>query len=205
MNQQRFGRVADTRALDLGVQDDVDRHFDVATGIDIDVAVSLVVFQDGHGRLGDDPADQAFAAARNGQVDQVGKAEKLADRRPVDRRDELNGGSRQPAAGELIGQHPMEGTVGERASLPPRKMTALPLLTQRAAASTVTLGRLSKITAIISGLSGAVIAAASRMSSRSPGVMSNMPRLKKLHSHSARPSHQEHNVIHQLVQEWAAN
>ena len=49
------------------------------------MAVALVVFQDRHFGLGDDAADQAFAAAGDGQVDEVGEREQLADGRAVGR------------------------------------------------------------------------------------------------------------------------
>ena len=144
MDEQRLGRVADARALDLGVDDDLDRHVEVAAGIDVDVAVALVVLQDRHLRLGDDAADQALAAARDGQVDELGQAQQLADGRAVDRRDELDRLLGQAAAGPA--RRPgsrCRARLVWIASLPPRRITALPLLTQSAAASTVTLGRLS--------------------------------------------------------------
>ena len=144
VDQERLGGVADAGALDFGVHDDLDRHIEVAARVDVDMAVSLVVFQNGHRRLGDDAADQAFAAARNRQVDQIGEGEQLADGRAVDGRDELNGGLGQAA--DDSADRPARGAGPgwcPSASFPPRRMTAFPLLTQSAAASTVTLGRLS--------------------------------------------------------------
>ena len=143
MDQERLGRVADARALDLRVDDDLDRHVEVAAGIDVDVAVSLVVLEDGHRRLGDDAADQAFAAPGDGQIDEIGEAQELADGRAVDRRDELDGVLGEAGGGELVGEDAMEGAVGGEGLLAAAEDTALPLLTQSAAASTVTFGRLS--------------------------------------------------------------
>ncbi len=105
------------RALDLGIQDDSHGHFEVAACVDIDVAVSLVVFQDGHRGLGDDAADQAFAAAGDGEVDQIRESEKLADGRAVGGGNELNGGLGQAAGDQLIGEHAMESLVGAQGFL----------------------------------------------------------------------------------------
>ena len=96
VDQQRLGGVADAGALDLGVDDDLDRHREVAAGINVDVAIALVMLEDRHLGLGDDPADQALAAARNRQIDELGQAQELADGLAVGRRDQLH--RRAPAA-----------------------------------------------------------------------------------------------------------
>ena len=86
MDQQRLGRIANARALNFGVEDDLDRHVEVAVGIDVDVAVALIVLQDRHFRLGGHAADQALATARNRQIDEFGEPQQLADGGAVDRR-----------------------------------------------------------------------------------------------------------------------
>ena len=62
---------ADAGALGLGVQDDLDGHRLVGGGVHVDVAIAGVVLEDGHRGFGRDAADQALAAARDGEVDAV--------------------------------------------------------------------------------------------------------------------------------------
>ena len=131
-------------ALGLGVDDDPDGHREVGVGVDVDVAVARVVLQDRHLRLGDDPADQALAAPGDGQVDPVGHR-RAGGRRPRGRSSRRAGRRR---AGRPLGASSSARTRWRArfewiASLPPRRIAALPLLTQSAAASTVTFGRLS--------------------------------------------------------------
>ena len=112
-----------------------------ALGVDVDVAVALVVLDDRHLGLGDDAADQALAAARDDQVDA---------------RSGIRGGGRRPrgrwsgraARRRRAGRGAASSSARTRcmarlewmASLPPRRMTALPLLTQSAAASSGHVG-----------------------------------------------------------------
>ena len=70
VDQQGLGRVADARALDLGVDGDPPRHLEVGVGVDVDVAVAGGRVDDRH--RGDvlERRLQAFAAARDQQVDE---------------------------------------------------------------------------------------------------------------------------------------
>ena len=146
MDEQGLGGVADAGTLGLGVDDDLHGHRQVGIGIDEDVTVPRVMLQDRHPGLGHDPTNQALAATRDGQVDPVGHPQKMADGRPIGRGDELHGVHRQAARGQFVGQDAMQGQVrvqGLLAAPEDRRVAALDA--QSEAASTVTLGRLSKI------------------------------------------------------------
>ena len=91
MDQQRLGRVADARRWTLALTMIRIGHVDVGRRRRRRRADALVVLQDRHRRLGGDAADQALAAARDGQVDVLGQAQQVADGRAVGRRDELDG------------------------------------------------------------------------------------------------------------------
>ena len=106
VHEQRLGRVADTGTLDLGVEDDPLGHVKIGDGVDVDGTEALIMFHDRHVRLGGHPANEAFAAARDGQVDELGQAQEQADRVPVGRRDELDGMARQAARLELVRRAP---------------------------------------------------------------------------------------------------
>ena len=74
VHQQRLHRVADARALHLGVEADLDRHRDVGRLVDVDVADPLVVEDHRDRRALDDGADQLLAAARDDEVDHACRA-----------------------------------------------------------------------------------------------------------------------------------
>ena len=111
VDEQGLDGVADPGALGLGVDDDADGRVGIDACIDVDVAVAGVVFQDGHPRLGGDAADQALAAAGDGQVDELGQAQQVADGRAVGGRDELDGRGGEAGRDELVGQDAVEGAV----------------------------------------------------------------------------------------------
>ena len=141
VDEQGLGGVADAGALGLGVHDDADGHLLVGRGVDVDVAVARVVLQDRHLGLVDDPADQALAAAGDGQVDQVGQLQ-AGGRRPRGRWSRRAGRRRRgrPEPGRASARTRCRARLVWIASLPPRRIAALPLLTQSAAASAVTFG-----------------------------------------------------------------
>lgn len=71
MNQELFGRVADGRPLDLGVDGDVGSHLEVGILVNVDVAIAGpgLDYRDG-GRL-DNPLDEALATSGDEDVDVV--------------------------------------------------------------------------------------------------------------------------------------
>ena len=95
MDEQRFHRVAGRVALRLRVVGDADRHLGVRVRVDVDVADAVEVLDHGHLRLAGDPLDKPLAAARDDHVDVLLIGDETADRRAVDRRDELDPGFRQ--------------------------------------------------------------------------------------------------------------
>ncbi len=112
--------------------------------VDVDVAVSIEMFDHRHRRFLGDATNQAFAAARDRHIDELVHRQEMSDRRAI--------GRLPPIARRLAAHRPARHSEPSTstiawllwiASLPPRKITALPLLTQIAAASAVTLGRLS--------------------------------------------------------------
>ena len=95
VKEEVFDGVADCAAgvAGLGVDADVcDELFDAAGGaVDVDVAVTGVVFEDGDGGLGDDGADEGFAAAGDDEVDVLIEFEDEGDEGAVSGFDELDG------------------------------------------------------------------------------------------------------------------
>ena len=71
MHQQRLQRVAHAGARGLAVDQQVQRQVEVGGAVHVQVADALVVLDHRHARVFGDEADQAFAAARDGQVDDV--------------------------------------------------------------------------------------------------------------------------------------
>ena len=69
VHEQRLGRVADARLLDLGVEDDRLGGVEVGRGVDEDVAVARRGVDHRHGRDGLQRGLQPLAAAREDQVD----------------------------------------------------------------------------------------------------------------------------------------
>ncbi len=142
VDQQRLGGVAHRRPLHLAVDRDRHRLGGVGVAIDVGVADALVVLDHRNARVLDHEADQALAAARDHQVDQVVLAQQLARRR---------GGRWCRPAGSPPGRstpprarRAVDAAMARLewiASEPPRSTTALPALRQSAAASAVTLGR----------------------------------------------------------------
>ena len=141
MHEQRLGRVADAHALALAVDHDLAGHVEIGGRVDVHVAVAVEVFDDGHLGFGGDAANQAFAAARNRQVDVLGHRQELADGGAVGRADHLHRIGRQAASSAASASSSTIAWLEWIASLPPRRITALPDFTQIAAASAVTLGR----------------------------------------------------------------
>ena len=104
------------------------------------MADAVVVFDDGHAGERDDGFDEPLAAARDDEVEPLVHACQHRDALAVGEGDELDGvlgraglrrGPRRWRRFEWI------------ASLPPRRMVALPVLKHSTAASAVTFGRLS--------------------------------------------------------------
>ena len=84
VHHQRLGRVAHAHPLALGVDRDPLGHVQIGGAIDVHVAIAGEVLDDRHLGFGGHAANQAFAAARNRQVDVLGPAPENA-RRPRDR------------------------------------------------------------------------------------------------------------------------
>ena len=91
-----------------------------------------------------DEADQALAAARDDQVDGLLLLEHLQHPFPLGEGEYRQGRRRDAAFGhDLLQGSAAMARLEWIASDPPRRITALPLFRQRAAASAVTLGRAS--------------------------------------------------------------
>ena len=83
MHEQRLGCVAGAVLLGLGVVGDTQRELDVDPRIDIHMAVAVQVLDDRHARLAADALDQALAAARDDDVDRLGRGDQVPDRGAV--------------------------------------------------------------------------------------------------------------------------
>ena len=96
VDQDRLGRAADTRAPHLGIDDDGARLREIGFLVDIDVADAFEMREHRHARFLLHACDEAFAAARNDEVDSAVEAfEHLADGRAIRRADQLDGSFRQ--------------------------------------------------------------------------------------------------------------
>ena len=96
MHEQALERVAYPRAVQLGVFHDGGRHVEVGAFVDVDVDHALVVLHDRHTRVLGDEADEAFATARDEEVDVAGEAEHDLGRLATEGRDDLHGALREP-------------------------------------------------------------------------------------------------------------
>ena len=111
--------------------------------MDEDVVDPVEMREHGHARLGLDARDQPLAAARHDHVDHALARQHRADRGAIGGGDELDRvggqpGRRQPATKAAW----IARLLCDRFD-PPRRITALPDPKHKAAASAVTLGRLS--------------------------------------------------------------
>ena len=89
-------RTADACAPHLGVDDDGARPGEIGVSVDIDVADAFEMREHRHARFFLHARDEAFAAARNDEVDGAVEAlEHFADRCAIRRPDQLDGGFRQ--------------------------------------------------------------------------------------------------------------
>ena len=69
MDQQRFGGVAGTGLFGFGIEENLFGHGQIGSGIDKDVANPVVMFDDGHPGEAHHGFDEAFAAARDDEVE----------------------------------------------------------------------------------------------------------------------------------------
>ena len=72
-------------------------ELDVGGGVHVDVAHALVVLDHRDARVLGDVADQALAAARDAEIDQVVELHQLGDRLAIGHRHQLDGLDRQLA------------------------------------------------------------------------------------------------------------
>ena len=102
VDEQRLGRPADPRPPHLGVEHDVPRHVPVGGLVDVDVADAVEMRDHRHAAFVLHALDQALAAARHDDVDPLRHGEHGADRSPVGRRHELDGGLRQSGGAQSV-------------------------------------------------------------------------------------------------------
>ncbi len=143
VDQQAFGRPADTCAPRLGVQHHAPRLFQIGRGVGIDVADPLQMRKDRHAGLVLHQPDQPLAAARDDHVDQPLRAQHGADRRAVARGHHLDGGFRQARRAKTLDHAGMDRAAGMQAFRTAAQITAFPDFNASAPASAVTFGRLS--------------------------------------------------------------
>ena len=87
------------------------RHRQVGLGVDVDVAVAVEVLQDRHLGFARDPLDQALAAARDDQVDRLGRRDQVADGGAVGVSTSCTASGGRPASAERRLDHPAERDV----------------------------------------------------------------------------------------------
>ena len=144
VHEQALGGVAHARPLDLGVDDDVERHVEIGGGVDVDVAVAVAVDHVRDGGVLEDRRDQRRAAPRDQAVDDAAQPHELHGRLARRVLDEHHGVGGQAGLGARPrGARAAMARLDAMAPDEPRRNAALPLLTHSAAASLVTFGRFS--------------------------------------------------------------
>ena len=110
IDEQRLGGTADAGAPHLGVDGDPHRHVELGRAVDVEMADAFEMSEDRHPRLGLHPRDQAFAAARNDDVERAAKPlQHLADGGAVGGRHQLDGVFRQAGGLQALDQAGMDG------------------------------------------------------------------------------------------------
>ena len=134
VDEQRLGRVADARALDLGVERDSPRHLEVGVVVDVDVAVARRGVHHGHrGRLLERRL-QPLAAARDHEVDDALLGRQLGQLGALAALDELDRARRQARLGDgLAHQRRERGVRARRVARPPQHDRVAALQAQRGA------------------------------------------------------------------------
>ena len=112
VDEQRLGRVADAGALDLGVDGDPARHLEVGLGVDVDVAVAGGGVDDRDGGDVGERRLQAFAAARDQQVDQPLLGGELREPLVASAGEQLDGVVGQAGLGERLADDRRQRPVG---------------------------------------------------------------------------------------------
>ena len=77
VHEQRLGRVADARPLDLGVDDDALGHVEIGRRVDVDVAVAVPVEHVGDRGVLEDHREQRRAAAGDQAVDEAAEPDEV--------------------------------------------------------------------------------------------------------------------------------
>ena len=104
----------------LGVEADVTHlllHL-ASRGVDVNVAVSSEMFQDGHACFCNHCADEIFSAAGDGHVDKLIQLQEARDKRAVGRFHQLHGTGRKTGLLERLGNDPGDDHVGVQRFLP---------------------------------------------------------------------------------------
>lgn len=141
LNHQGFTGIADTETLCLCIYNDIDRHLNICCLIDIDMAVPGSRLNDRNGTLFHYRANQACASTWDKQVHVLVKTHKFLCRLSGSIFQYLNGICRQTDCVKRLTDYLQIARFEWIASLPPRRMTAFPVLKQSANASAVTFGR----------------------------------------------------------------
>ncbi len=143
VHEQCFHRIAHGGALDFGVHHNFLGHFQIGIAIDEDVAHAFVMFDHGNFGAFRHGANQSFAAARHAEIDVLRERKQFFDGLAISRGAQLESRVAEkspsvlrPASTMVLAMIWFECI----ASLPPRRIVALPDLKQRLAASAVTFG-----------------------------------------------------------------
>ena len=107
-----LGSIAYAWSLALRIDDDLTRHFKVCPFIDVNVAVAVEVFEDGHGRLARYSADKRFAPSGYRQIDVLPLCEKVTHGCTVGRRHKLNAIGAYAALHKFVGEEAVQYRVG---------------------------------------------------------------------------------------------
>ena len=111
-HQQALAGIAGAVLLGLGVVGDLHRHLDVAGIVDVDMAIAVQVLDHRNPGLAADALDQALAAARNDQVDELRHGDQLGDRLAIDGLHQLHGLRGQAGLRQRLLHQPRQGLVG---------------------------------------------------------------------------------------------
>ncbi len=111
IDQHRLGRAAHAGSPHLGIDDQRLRHGGVGRTVDIAVVDAVQVGEHRHPRLFLHPRDQALAAARHDQVDELGGFQQRAHRGAIGSRDQLHHIGGQPCGDDALHDGGMDGPV----------------------------------------------------------------------------------------------
>lgn len=143
MDKKRFHGIACTGPIDLGIEGNGNGHSHIGLFIHISMADTGSGFDNRHRGAAYNRADKSCTAAGNDHIDKTVEMDQFRDRFPLWNIDKLDGAFGKTGLAACCNEGIAYSLIGMEGFPAPFKITALPLFTQSAMASAVTLGRAS--------------------------------------------------------------